>query len=707
MSEFDEYAEARRAELLADAISRRSSGSPGTGDTSGMTAAQKKLAYDQELASKQFINSLQGMAGSLNNGTQGLSAYNGVVGAGSNVFKAAMAPLEGFGKIAGSVAGSLGTYVQLVNKQTDALAKSYQDISTVGATGKQGLQGVYNTMQQFGLGIADLPKFNALIKENAESLSNFGGTVQQGLKSFANLSEGIQRTGLQTELLNMGLNTDAINKGLGGFLKTTTMLGNSQKLLNMTTEQQSKAASDYIKQQDIVTKLTGLSAEQQQKSLEASLANDRFAADRYLKEQKLADFQTSGQTEAAAKLQEQLAKEDIIRNKYTGAMQQGYLDFVAGAGAQTEAGRAFMNAVGQKGIEALRDPMKDAGAALNEANAGVAAQLKQFGPTIVQAGKMEFLPAVKDMMVAAGSKINEMSVTAAVGQQKGQIENPELALANYTAMIQKQQDITKEFQNLIQLGMKPVGVAMLNATEFIEATARKIPGAGGIPRTGSQAYITPKEKTERGETELLTERNRQSPFLAPEQLESIRTGTKEDIEAVKKWATDTASSILDIGGISETVKKAAKSAGDSVNEAVDSLKSQFDRIRNRLNEVAPLMTPSRRTGALPVDQVAALQPVAGGSDFRTSMSAMISEMRNNSGPNNNYNPSLVNATYTPNRNVEDTDAVRSTVAGTEEQNSRDQIMAFNNMSAKLDDMIGLLSRSVGIQDKTLRAAYSA
>ena len=623
-------------------------------------------------------------------GSQGLSSYNNSVAAGSKVFNTYIDKIPGFGKAIGAATGGLGVYVQLVNKQTDALAKSYQDISSVGATSKEGLKGVYNTMQQFGLGIAELGKFDALIKENSTNLADFGGTVGQGLKAFANLTEGIQRTGLQTELLNMGMNTDSINKGLGGLLKTTTMLGNSNRLLNMTTEQQAKAASDYIKQQDIVTKLTGISAEQQQKSLEASLANDRFAADRYLKEQQLSDLKASGQTEAAAKLQEQLTKEDIIRNKYTGAMQQGYLDFVAGAGAQTEAGRAFMNAVGQKGIEALRDPMKDAGAALNEANAGVAAQLKQFGPTIVQAGKMEFLPAVKDMMVAAGSKINEMSVTAATTTQKGQTQTPELELANYNAMLQSQIDVNRVFQNLILKGMDPVTNVMGKATTFIQDVINKIPGSSGAARTPSQAYIDKKEFTERSRTDLLVERNSQSPTIPADLLEIIRKDLRNDINGVKNFLGDMVDSISNIKISGTSVGDAAKSAGNAVSGAVDSVVTEFNRMKNRLNSVAPsLSSTSGQTAMLPANQVA----------------AMFSGI-NGTGPNNNYNPALTNAVYTSPINKEE-ETARSNATNAAEQYSRDQVMAFNTMSGKLDEMIDLLSRSVGIQDKTLRAAYSA
>ena len=172
-----------------------------------------------------------------------------------------------------------------------------------------------------------------------------------------------------------------------------------------------------------------------------------------------------------------------------------------------------MNSIGQQGISALRDQSKNAGAAFEIVSDQTKATMIQFGKTITQTGRSEFLPAFKDMMLVTGSMMNKGSVTTAGDQQKDQINNPELALANYNAMIQKQQDITKEFQNLIQLGMVPVGKAMLTSTEIIEGMSRKIPGAGGMPREASQAYITNKEQTERGDTEFLARRNKRSDLI--------------------------------------------------------------------------------------------------------------------------------------------------------------------------------------------------
>ena len=657
-------------------------------------------------------DSLTGLAGSLNNGTQGMSAYNGVVGSGAAVFQKFLTPLGDFGKVVGTIVGASSEYIQQVNKQTDALAKSYQDISGVGAAGKDGLQGVFTTMQQFGLGIADLPKFNALIRENADSLAKLGGTVGQGVKTFANMSEGIQRTGLQTELFALGQTTESINKGLGNFTKSIIQAGGSTRLLTMSTEQQAKAASDYIKQADLLTKLTGQSVEQQQKTIDQAMANDRYAA-RAIGLQK--ELREAEAMEAGAARDQRIAeikatqKQDEAALKIAAAQGPevfaGVQDMLAGA--VTDASNKVRFAFGNEFQEAVTRVPKT----IDEANQNVAGAFttagKNFETYVDTFGRSISLSGTNiGIKLAEGATLIgrdfAKDLTSTIKEQTAQIEKPERALATYNAMLQAQTDVTRGFQNLILLAMTPVTNAMSIASTAIKTAIELIPGSGTArPAGSSQAYITEKEQTERGRTETLAARNKVAPVIPDDVKEKIRKDLREDIESLQKWLGDTVTGLTtripSLNQAGTALADSAKSAGNAVSGAVDSVVDQFNRMRNRLNEMAPsLRTPtSGQTAALPSGQVAAL-----------SMTSLLSEMRNLGGPNNNYNPSLNNAVYTPPINRED-ETARSNAVGAAEQYNREQVMAYNTMSGKLDEMIDLLSRSVGIQDKTLRAAYSA
>jgi len=689
---------------LADAL-RGGGGSYGGGGGGGGNTQLKRSLIT-------VGDSLEGLAGSLNNGTQGMSAYNGVIGSSTAVFQQFITPLGKFGDVVGKIVGVGTDYIQQVNKQTDALAKSYQDISGVGAAGKDGLQGVFTTMQQFGLGIADLPKFNALIRENADSLAKLGGTVGQGVKTFANMSEGIQRTGLQTELFALGQTTESINKGLGNFTKSIIQAGGSTRLLTMSTEQQAKAASDYIKQADLLTKLTGQSVEQQQKTIDQAMANDRYAA-RAIGLQK--ELREAEAMEAGAARDQRIAeikatqKQDEAALKIAAAQGPevfaGVQDMLAGA--VTDASNKVRFAFGNEFQEAVTRVPKT----IDEANQNVAGAFtiagKNFETYVDTFGRSISLSGTNiGVKLAEGATLIgrdfAKDLTSTIKEQTAQIEKPERALATYNAMLQAQTDVTRGFQNLILLGMTPVTNAMSIASTAIKTAIELIPGSGTArPAGSSQAYITEKEQTERGRTETLAARNKVAPVIPDDVKEKIRKDLREDIESLQKWLGDTVTGLTtripSLNQAGTALADSAKSAGNAVSGAVDSVVDQFNRMRNRLNEMAPsLRTPtSGQTAALPSGQVAAL-----------SMTSLLSEMRNLGGPNNNYNPSLNNAVYTPPINRED-ETARSNAVGAAEQYNREQVMAYNTMSGKLDEMIDLLSRSVGIQDKTLRAAYSA
>jgi hypothetical protein len=661
-------------------------------------AEEDRYSESFKKSGSELLKSFGSLAGSLNDGTQGLAAYNSAISTGTTLFNDQLASLGKFGDGIKVVFGSIGIYAELVNKQTDALAKSYQDISTVGASSKDGFQGVFNTMQKFGLGIAELPKFNSLVKENAESLALFGGTVGQGLRAFANLTEGIQRTGLQTELLNMGLSVDSINKGLGGFLKTTTMLGNSQRLLSMTGAEQAKAAADYIKQQDIITKLTGKTAEQQQKSLEQAMSNDRYAAYRYMQERKLDELKATGQKEAAAQLEAQLKKEETIRNAFEGDAQKGIQDVIANAGSQTKEGVAMQIQLGAT-INSIKNVNKGAGESLAEMRVGMTRFLDQYAPTTNQVGQLAIATSTNEAIKFARGGATAASETNAQGQQKRQIEATENTLANYNAVIQQQIDITRNFQNTIQFGMQPMTRAMNISTEVILGLSSLLPGSKGMSTV---------ESTDRGNTEYLKKLNAQTNLVNDSLMETtaipaIEKNVKDKVNKVKEVVGGMVNSMSDITVAGTRLGDAATSAGDAVTSAKNSIVSQFKRMGDQLLDIAPsLRTPAAgQTANLAAGQVAAMLPIS----LQTSMASLIADMRRSTGPNNNYNPALTDTKYTPPINREE-ETARSNATEAAAQYNKEQIMAITNMSGKLDEMIGLLSRSVGIQDKTLRVAYN-
>ncbi len=209
-------------------------------------------------AAGTVVGGMGNFVGSMNAGAQGMSAYSGMVSAGAKALSTLTGESGTAGKILGGLALATGGVTTAIFKQSDALFKSYQDISTIGAAGSSGMQGVFDNMQKFGYNIEELPKFGALLAQSSESLAVFGGTVQQGVKQFAGVAEGIQRSGIQTEFLRLGMSVDGINKGMAGYLRVQTQAGAAQGKSNAEL---TAGAASYIRELDIKTKLTGKSAE--------------------------------------------------------------------------------------------------------------------------------------------------------------------------------------------------------------------------------------------------------------------------------------------------------------------------------------------------------------------------------------------------------------------------------------------------------------
>lgn len=253
--------------------------------------------------------SVKNTVGSMAGSAKGASQYNDALEKGADYLSNFLSSKGPFGLVAGKILQAGTAYVNAVNKQADALYKSYQDISRAGATGAGGITELYATMQKFGYGIAELGELAALVKENSTSLANMGGTAKDGVETFGNLSKDIRDSDIGVRFQNMGVSVDQMNKGIAGYLKIQTLVGQSQL---QTQEQLRAGAEAYVYEQERLTKLTGLNADEQTKVRERALSEERFGAHIADLKQKAADALARGDKESADKLTAQAEKEQQI-----------------------------------------------------------------------------------------------------------------------------------------------------------------------------------------------------------------------------------------------------------------------------------------------------------------------------------------------------------------------------------------------------------
>ena len=265
-------------------------------------------------------------------GKKGAAAFNGAMDELATSATAAGAALALLvpggilikGLIAGVTAATVGLikYNQMTLDMVDKLHKGYQGMARAGGAAADGMTGVFDDAKKLGLSMGELDSFVQLVAENASDFATFAGSVSDGRKRMADLGQELQSS--RTEFFNMGMRLEDVNAGMAGYIKLQSRVGQTQ---NKTTAELAESTKKYLYEQDALTKLTGMTRQDQEKSREEIRSQERFAA-------KLEEVrQTRG--EAAAK-----ALEDtylILKSKSKDAAQ-GFADLSTGM-ITTEAAR--------------------------------------------------------------------------------------------------------------------------------------------------------------------------------------------------------------------------------------------------------------------------------------------------------------------------------------------------------------------------------
>ena len=420
--------------------------------------------------------------GAMNSGAQGMSAYNSLVSTVSGNLANMAKNADGSATALSVLANASGGLITAIFKQSDALFKSYQDISQIGAAGSSGMQGVFDSMQQFGYSLEELPKFGALLAANSESLALFGGTVAQGVKQFANVSEGIQRSGLQTEFLRMGMSLDGINRGTAAYLKTQLMTGASAV---KTQAELTAGAAEYLRNQDILTKLTGKSGEAQLKEQQAREANERYSATRLELQMKADAAESEGRIEDAKAFRDQIIENENVLQRLPAELKQGAMELQTGLANGPEA-KKFLKAM-PEAAQMLIDQKSKASDILTT-GAREADALTRSSTGLARAGAFDkniaSYSGLRTLATQSGRGTPAEAEAAAKAAQLGQVTKPEAALANQVAIRQSQQEITRAMNSLVQTGVHAATATMQKLTMGIEATVTRMPGTGD--KTGTR-----------------------------------------------------------------------------------------------------------------------------------------------------------------------------------------------------------------------------
>jgi hypothetical protein len=396
-------------------------------------------------ASKEaLMSSLKSLGMSMVNGESGAAVYNNTITAGAKTFSSWASKIPIVGKALGGVAEAAAAYTNAVSDQADALFKSYQDISRSGIA--TGMNDAFKNLQDAGYTMKEIGQYGQLMKENSAVLATMGGTTAQGAAEFAKVSKNIKNSQLETQFMRMGMTVNDINSGIANYVKIQQLSGST---LQQNDKQIAASAAEYILEQDKVTKVTGLTADQQNKIYEGALAQEQFAAKTFQLQQRAA----AGDEQAKAELSRnrQLVEFAMAKGGPEAAKQAQL--YIAGA-VNTKGYQQFQRSFAQT-ADYIDKGGTDVGQAQNllvndakvlakdQSRLGQVGAFNTIFTPIQEVGKLA-AASVKDYAVANKD---------AAAQQQKQIKATDEATGAMVDLTKDQRDITQSADHVINKGV--------------------------------------------------------------------------------------------------------------------------------------------------------------------------------------------------------------------------------------------------------------
>jgi hypothetical protein len=298
--------------------------------------------YSAQLrASKAALTaSMGGLVKSLIDGESGAAVYNDTIKSGAKVFSDWNKDAKSGSNVLGKTAEVLAEVATRVATLADQQFKLYQDLSRSGLA--TGMNDAFKNLQAAGYTMKEIGAYGDLMKQNSTVLANMGGTAQEGLTRFSKISKEIVGSGLGTQLLNMGMQIPQINEGIANYVRLQQLSGQA---VSNDTKAVTQGAMEYMVNQDKLTKLTGLSADSQNKIQEQALATEQYAAKTF----ELKQIAARGGDEGAAaqkKLDANQAMLTMVEGKMGPEMKKNAMMYLAGA-TNTEGYAVFQRGLGQ------------------------------------------------------------------------------------------------------------------------------------------------------------------------------------------------------------------------------------------------------------------------------------------------------------------------------------------------------------------------
>jgi len=404
--------------------------------------------YEGEKGAQTFNKGLYAMADGITFAATALS----LLIPGSKIMKGVYAA---FTFLAGKFIQTGVELTETAVNQNNIMFETFNRLAKSGAAGADGVEGLSKNFQDLGLSLLDMDDNVRLIGDNATDLALLGGTVRKGVKEFAALGLGMSQ--YEENLRKLGLNEKEQADAAMRFAKMQSRLTLGQE---QDYKKLAKSAYEFIREQDTLTKITGLNAKQQSDALDEAMSNERFAATIY-------ELRRQGKDVEIEQIQQRLVIAKAL------GQEKGFQDIVSGFIGTEESRKYNMVTQGQglrevEDIKAGRFVTQDESgkrvsdqAALDAARQrNLEAQKKTF-ETLGSAGKFGGFEVIAGSLDSA-AKATAMANKSADQQRKDAEAAVAAQLGASNTVVSNEAKLRTEQNNLMILEQKFIGEHLPN-----------------------------------------------------------------------------------------------------------------------------------------------------------------------------------------------------------------------------------------------------
>lgn len=406
-------------------------------------------------AGGDVVSSAADLVSKMADGQTGATLYNRQV---NDIARLGGGLISGFPKLGQAFAGVVNAAAAAENqvaKQADAEFKNYQDLSRNGLASS--MDSAFKNLTDLSYTFKDMGEGAKLLQANSTVLAGLGGGAEAGIEQFAQISKSIKTSGIQDEFFRMGKSIPEINAGILNYVKYQQQSGH---IMQQDAAESARAAQAYMLEQDKLTKMTGLSADEQQAVRDQAMSTEQYSAHRFLLEEQIANAKDETTRE---NLKRRLANEDalLMDAKTQGPKALASMSMYLSGNVTTKAAQGASLMYGD--LNARLSQMKP-GEALNAFHAADAKFVKD-NATLAIAGRanqtfdVSYAEKLKSAARATTdyTKAEEMALL----KQQAQIAGEDKTTKDYADMLQKQRDTSINLQQVIHTAVPLLSEGLL------------------------------------------------------------------------------------------------------------------------------------------------------------------------------------------------------------------------------------------------------